>query len=143
MTINQTVNDIICGIIFHVTQLYIQQIQISSSNSAGIAQHKGNQFALLHVSVPLRDDLDKIISKVKQLMKRKKSSLEVFLTAQLLESTRRFQGPKSLRITIVSYMGKLKVAMGTERGFSDAKLLTTCMEKASERIYEAAPEEKS
>ncbi|KAK1285361.1 hypothetical protein QJS10_CPB20g01759 [Acorus calamus] len=50
--------------------------------------------------------------------------------------------PQSLVITMVSYMGKLKVAMGTEKGFIDAKLLTTCTEKAFERIYEAALEEK-
>ncbi|KAK1320552.1 O-acyltransferase WSD1 [Acorus calamus] len=153
----------------------------------------GNRVGYLHLSIPSRDcrnkdDPLKFMSKVNRLMKRKKSSLGVFLTAQLLETMRRFRGPEvaaryirstlentsmaisnligpnekmlladhpirsfhfmvvgvpqSLRITIVSYMGKLKVAMGTEKGFIDAKLLTTCMEKAFARIYEAAIEEK-
>ncbi|KAK1321549.1 hypothetical protein QJS10_CPA03g00808 [Acorus calamus] len=153
----------------------------------------GNQFGFIHVSVPTRNGLDnndplKIISKVKRLIKRKKRSLGVFLTGQLLETMRRFRGPEvaaqyihstlkntsmtisnligpkekmsladhpvrnfhfmvvgvpqSLTITMVSYMGKLKVAMGTEKGFIDSKLLTTCMEKAFKRIYEASLEGK-
>ncbi|KAK1320549.1 hypothetical protein QJS10_CPA03g00815 [Acorus calamus] len=215
--IGGTVNDIICGIIFAGIQLYMQSVGDGSKsaqatalvllNTRFIHNYKnpkemakpdaefpwGNRFGFLHVSVPTQDgpeknDPLKIISKVKRLMNRKKSSLEVFLTAQLLETMRRFRGqevaaryihstlkntslsisnligpkekmsladhpvrslhfmvvgvPQSLVITMVSYMGKLKVTMGTEKGFIDAKLLTTCMEKAFERIYEAALEEK-
>ncbi|KAK1274926.1 hypothetical protein QJS04_geneDACA012865 [Acorus gramineus] len=215
--IGGTVNDIICGIIFHGTQLYMQSVGCGSKsaqatalvllNTRVIDNYKnpkdmtkpdaespwGNQFGFIHISVPTRnglykDDPLKIISKVKRLIKRKKSSLGVFLTGQLLETMRRFRGPEvtaqyihstlkntsmtisnligpnekmsladhpvrsfhfmvvgvpqSLTITMVSYMGKLKVAMGTEKGFIDSKLLTTCMEKAFKRIYEAALEEK-
>lgn len=35
-------------------------------------------------------------------------------------------------------MGKLKVAMGTEKGFIDAGLLVSCMEQSFRRISEAA-----
>ncbi|KAK1286415.1 O-acyltransferase WSD1 [Acorus calamus] len=234
--IGGTVNDIICGIIFHGIQLYMQSIGDGSKSAQATALvmlntrfiHKstqatapvnpkemnkpdaefpwGNRVGYLHLSIPTRDcrnkdDPLKFMAKVNRLMKRKKSSLGVFLTAQLLETMRRFRGPEqlsyaseldlvtqvaarhihstlkntsmavsnligpnenmslanhpirsfhfmvvgvpqSLRITIVSYMGKLKVAMGTEKGFIDAKLLTTCMEKAFARIYEAAIEEK-
>ncbi|KAK1285353.1 hypothetical protein QJS10_CPB20g01757 [Acorus calamus] len=216
--IGGTVNDIICGIIFQGTQLYMQSVGDGSKSAQATAlvllntrvidkNYKnpkemtkpdaespwGNRFGFLHISIPTRDgpnkdDPLKIISKVKRLIKRKKSSLGVFLTGQLLETMRTFRGPEvtaryvhstmkntsmaisnligpkekmsladhpirsfhfmvvgvpqSLRITIVSYMGKLKVTMGTEKGFIDPKLLTTCMEKAFKRIYEAALEEK-
>ncbi|KAK1274933.1 hypothetical protein QJS04_geneDACA012862 [Acorus gramineus] len=210
-------NDIICGIILDGIQLYMQRVGDGSKstqatalvllNTRFIHNYKnpkemakpdaefswGNRFGFLHVSIPTRDGPDKddplkIISEVKQLMNRKKSSREVFLTAQLLDTMRRFRGPEvaaqyihstlkntslsittligpkdkmsltdhpvrsfhfmvvgvpqSLVINMVSYMGKLKVAMGIEKGFIDAKLLTTCMEKAFEGIYEAALEEK-
>ncbi|RZS03776.1 hypothetical protein BHM03_00034006 [Ensete ventricosum] len=46
--------------------------------------------------------------------------------------------PQSLTVSVVSYMGKLKVAMGTEKGFIDAGLLVSCMEKSFRRISEAA-----
>ncbi|CAL9152087.1 unnamed protein product [Musa hybrid cultivar] len=47
-------------------------------------------------------------------------------------------GPQSLTVSVVSYMGKLKVAMGTEKGFIDAGLLVSCMEQSFRRISEAA-----
>ncbi|KAJ6842316.1 O-acyltransferase WSD1-like isoform X1 [Iris pallida] len=47
-------------------------------------------------------------------------------------------GPQSLTLGVVSYMGKLKLAMGVEKGFIDPKLLTSCMEKSFERISQAA-----
>ncbi|KAM0938325.1 putative O-acyltransferase, WSD1, O-acyltransferase WSD1 [Dioscorea sansibarensis] len=46
--------------------------------------------------------------------------------------------PQSLTITIVSYNGKIKVAMGTEKGFIDSELLVSCMEKSFQRIFTAS-----
>ncbi|KAJ0986435.1 hypothetical protein J5N97_004791 [Dioscorea zingiberensis] len=46
--------------------------------------------------------------------------------------------PQSLTITMVSYNGKLKVAMGTEKGFIDSELLVSCLEKSFERIFTAS-----
>ncbi|KAF6140009.1 hypothetical protein GIB67_042148 [Kingdonia uniflora] len=46
--------------------------------------------------------------------------------------------PQSLTITMVSYMGKLRVAVGAERGFIDHKLFNSCLDKAFERIFKAA-----
>ncbi|XP_039115580.1 O-acyltransferase WSD1-like [Dioscorea cayenensis subsp. rotundata] len=43
--------------------------------------------------------------------------------------------PQSLTITMVSYNGKIKVAMGTEKGFIDSELLVSCMEKSFQRIF--------
>ncbi|XP_078431476.1 wax ester synthase/diacylglycerol acyltransferase 4-like isoform X2 [Wolffia australiana] len=38
--------------------------------------------------------------------------------------------PQSLTITMLSYMGKLRVAFGTEKDFIDEQRLVSCMEKA-------------
>ncbi|XP_008791832.2 O-acyltransferase WSD1-like [Phoenix dactylifera] len=46
--------------------------------------------------------------------------------------------PQSLTITVISYMGKLKVAMGVEKGFIDSELLISSLKKSFERIFEAA-----
>ena len=39
-------------------------------------------------------------------------------------------------------MGKLKVAMGVEKGFINPNLLVSCMEQSFERIFEEAVCEK-
>lgn len=46
--------------------------------------------------------------------------------------------PQSLAVSAVSYMGKLTLALGSEQDFINPKLLTSCMEKSFERIFEAA-----
>ncbi|XP_031255326.1 O-acyltransferase WSD1-like [Pistacia vera] len=46
--------------------------------------------------------------------------------------------PQSLCITIVSYMGKLRVAVGAEKGFVDAHKLKSCIENAFQMIHTAA-----
>lgn len=46
--------------------------------------------------------------------------------------------PQSITLGIVSYMGKLNLAMGVDEGLIDPKLLTSCMEKSFERISQAA-----
>ncbi|KAI3948612.1 hypothetical protein MKW92_011232 [Papaver armeniacum] len=46
--------------------------------------------------------------------------------------------PQSLMVTIVSYMGKLRITIGSEKELIDQKLFNTCMEKAFERIYKAS-----
>ncbi|KAJ4808521.1 O-acyltransferase WSD1 [Rhynchospora pubera] len=45
--------------------------------------------------------------------------------------------PQSLTITVVSYMGKLKVVMGAQQGFINSELLTSSMTISFERILEA------
>ncbi|XP_042486400.1 wax ester synthase/diacylglycerol acyltransferase 4-like [Macadamia integrifolia] len=45
--------------------------------------------------------------------------------------------PQSLTVTIVSYMGQLRVAVGAEKGFIDDKMFTSCLENAFTRIKAA------
>ncbi|KAI3893810.1 hypothetical protein MKW92_012784 [Papaver armeniacum] len=46
--------------------------------------------------------------------------------------------PQSLMVTIVSYMGKLRITIGSEKELINQKLFNTSMEKAFERIYKAS-----
>ncbi|XP_057737161.1 wax ester synthase/diacylglycerol acyltransferase 4-like [Arachis stenosperma] len=46
--------------------------------------------------------------------------------------------PESLTITIMSYIGKLRIAFGLEKGFMDKEKFKLCMEKSLEMIISAA-----
>lgn len=46
--------------------------------------------------------------------------------------------PQSLTITMVSYMDKMRVAVGAEKGYINHQLFNACLEKAFERIFKAA-----
>ncbi|XVE92745.1 hypothetical protein REPUB_Repub01dG0126100 [Reevesia pubescens] len=48
--------------------------------------------------------------------------------------------PQSLTITMVSYMGKLKVAVGTEKDYIDQQRFKSCIEKAFGMMLKAAHE---
>ncbi|XP_042521005.1 wax ester synthase/diacylglycerol acyltransferase 4-like [Macadamia integrifolia] len=210
-----TINDVITGIIFYGTRLYMQNWgPPGSSNSKSTAlvllntrivtnyqslqemikadskSPWGNRFVFLHVPIPndpadaeMVNPLD-FVYKVREIIKRKRGSLGVFLTGELLEMMRKFRGPEttaqyihstlkntsmvitnmigpmeqmaladhpvrgmyfvvvgspqSLTVSIVSYMGKLRVAVGAEKGFIDDKLYASCLENAFTRIFKAA-----
>ncbi|KAL4204873.1 hypothetical protein AMTRI_Chr01g134380 [Amborella trichopoda] len=46
--------------------------------------------------------------------------------------------PQSLTITMVSYMGKLRVTVGVEKGFINPEVLTSCFQQAFTDISQAA-----
>ncbi|KAJ0966870.1 hypothetical protein J5N97_023787 [Dioscorea zingiberensis] len=48
------------------------------------------------------------------------------------------RAPQSLTITILSYMGNVRVAFGAEKDFIDSQLLVSCTEKSFKMLYEAA-----
>ncbi|KAL1555607.1 wax ester synthase/diacylglycerol acyltransferase 4-like [Salvia divinorum] len=48
--------------------------------------------------------------------------------------------PQSLSVTMVSYVGKLRIAVTAEKGFIDQNKLKSCIEYAFEVIYKAALE---
>ncbi|KAJ4975545.1 hypothetical protein NE237_000651 [Protea cynaroides] len=47
-------------------------------------------------------------------------------------------GPEGLRVTVVSYMGKIRLAVGAEKYFINEKLYISCLEKAFTRIFKAS-----
>lgn len=211
--LNATVNDVVTGIIFYSLQLYLQAAgqgaesarvtalvllntrairtyqSLKDMTQSGSKAPWGNHFAFLHVSVPKRIDPEEAnplnsIRQAKTIIKAKRNSLGIFLTAGLLDLIRKIRGPEasseylyktltntslaisnligpmeqvqiaghpcksfyfmmarapqSLTITVVSYMGMVKVAIGAEKDFINSKLLVSCMEKAFERIFEEA-----
>ncbi|KAI3947343.1 hypothetical protein MKW92_015432 [Papaver armeniacum] len=46
--------------------------------------------------------------------------------------------PASLMVTMVSYMGQMRITVGAEKELINHKMFNNCLEKAFERIYEAA-----
>ncbi|XP_077252272.1 wax ester synthase/diacylglycerol acyltransferase 4-like [Tasmannia lanceolata] len=208
-----TVNDVVSGIVFYGIQLYVQSegspchasrvtalVLLSTRMISGYQSVEemtkpdaksawGNQFGFIHVAVPPCADVEKadplgFVYYAKEVVKRKRSSLAVYLTGRLLETVRRLRGfevtaqymhttlrntsmtisnlvgpmeqmgianhpckglyfmmcgvPQSLTITLISYNGTLRMALGMEKGFINPKLLTSCIERALERISEAA-----
>ncbi|KAJ4976860.1 hypothetical protein NE237_001966 [Protea cynaroides] len=209
-----SINDVITGIIFYGTRLYMQMcgppgssnahstalvlmntrnitnyISVKEMSKPDSKSPWGNQFGFLHVSIPdsadaeMANPLD-FVFKGREIIKRKRGSLAVYLTGTLLEMIRKFRGPEttaqylystlknssmtisnmigpteqmsladhpgkgiyfmvvgipeSLTITMVSYMGKLRVAVGAEKDFINEKLYISCLEKAFTRIFKAA-----
>lgn len=45
---------------------------------------------------------------------------------------------QSLAVTMVSYMGTLKVVLTGEKGFIDSQLLVSCMKEAFDKVYREA-----
>ena len=119
----QTVNDVIVGIIFLGTRFYMQEISNKSTKSHSTAMvllntrtmsgyksieemlkpnskaQWGNQFAFLHVPMPelkdhkSRNPLDFVLAASK-IIKKKKSSLGVYLTGWALEIVKKLRGPE-------------------------------------------------
>ncbi|PIA35242.1 hypothetical protein AQUCO_03600127v1 [Aquilegia coerulea] len=46
--------------------------------------------------------------------------------------------PHSLNITVMSYMGNVRLALGTEKGFINHQVLISCLQKAFDKIFAAA-----
>ncbi|RDX81430.1 O-acyltransferase WSD1, partial [Mucuna pruriens] len=214
MTLVNSINDVLAGLIFFGIRLYMQEINLKSSktestalvllNTRNIEGYRsikemvektnssaawGNQYAFLHIPIPELSDskyanpLEFILEAHKE-MNKKKNSLATPLTGMLLDSLRKLRGPEaaarylrstlrnssttisnmigpveqmavanlpikgfyfmvagspeSLTITIMSYMGKIRIAFGLEKDFIDKQLFKSCMENSLEMITEAA-----
>lgn len=118
----QTINDVITGVIFLGTRLYMETTNQKSKKSQSTAlvllntrnvggyqsvaemvdAHEaekkwGNQFGFLHVSVPELDhvtysDPIEFVYKAQTIIKKKRNSAAVFLTGKLLEAVRKYRG---------------------------------------------------
>ena len=118
----QTVNDVITGTIFYGIQLYLQTAgqgtkparvtalvllntrairtyqPLKDMNQPSMKAPWGNHFAFLHVSVPTRSDPENAdpldpIRRAKKIIKAKRNSLGIYLTAGMLELIRKIKGP--------------------------------------------------
>ncbi|KAK3414679.1 hypothetical protein EUGRSUZ_H00012 [Eucalyptus grandis] len=201
-----TVNDVILGVIFLATRLYMQRVSTNSNlstnstalvllNTRNLRDYKtspwGNHFAFLHVPIPKVKPSDsqfsdplKFVHKTHEVIKRKRSSFGVILTGKLLEIMQKCRNaeavakhisgtlrnssmaisnligptdklslanhplkgmyytvagtPESLRITIFSYAGNLRVAVGAEQGFIDSELYNHSLLDAFDMILRDA-----
>ena len=119
----QTINDVITGIIFFGTRLYMQEISLKSSKADSTAivllstrtvkGYKsvkemikpesdtpwGNQFGLLHVSLPKFTNLKssnplEFVLKVHKIIRKKRNSSSVHFTGCLLSIMKKLKGPE-------------------------------------------------
>ncbi|KAI3940600.1 hypothetical protein MKW92_050195 [Papaver armeniacum] len=208
-----TINDVIVGIIFYGTRLYMEAVSKGSGNAKSTAlvllntreitsYHTvedmakpntkvpwGNNFGFLHVSIPEKIDVEnadplEFVYEAKKLITNKKNSLAVYLNGNLLDLMRRLRGPEvssryihktlwntsmtisnligpvekmalanhpikgfyfvvvnspqNLMISLVSYMGKIRITVGGEKELINHKLFNSCLEKAFENILKSA-----
>nr|XP_017251137.1 PREDICTED: O-acyltransferase WSD1-like [Daucus carota subsp. sativus] len=93
-----------------------------------------------------------------RVIKRKRNNPAAFLTGALLDFAREIRGPKgtlrdhpisglyflvagvpqSLRVSVLSYMGKLRIAFAVEKDFIDMEKLKACVETAFVTVSKAA-----
>ncbi|KAK8360015.1 hypothetical protein V6Z12_A04G133800 [Gossypium hirsutum] len=135
-----TINDVITGIIFLGTRLYMQEGRNKLNNEHSTAlvllntraireyksvkeMHKpcaekvwGNQFAFLHVSIPELTSLESLnpldfVWKAQKLIQRQRNSGAIFLTARLLEWLRKFKGPEATAKYIYSTIKNSSMAL--------------------------------
>ena len=120
----QTVNDVITGIILYGSRMYMEEESFESRNAnssalvvfntRNIGRYKsvdemvkpnanklwGNQFTLSHVPIPKLSHIGnssnplEFIREVHKTMDRKKKSSAVYMTASLIECVRKFRGPE-------------------------------------------------
>lgn len=123
-TLEATINDVLTGIVFLGTRLYMQEtgkgfgdsqstalVLLNTRNISGYKSVQemlkpddktkwGNQFAFLHVAVPelvhdQSSDPLEFVAQAQKIIKRKRESLAVYLTGQSLETIRKFRGPEA------------------------------------------------
>ncbi|KAJ4845594.1 hypothetical protein Tsubulata_005722, partial [Turnera subulata] len=119
-----TINDVITGIIFFGTRLYMEAMSSGSGNAVstslvalntrmfgGYKSVKemvkpdskspwGNHFALFSIPIPKLADAEakdplQFIFKAREIIQRKRSSLSVYLTARYLQLTHKLRGSKA------------------------------------------------
>ncbi|CAN1351393.1 Wax ester synthase/diacylglycerol acyltransferase 4 [Linum perenne] len=160
-----TVNDVVTSIIFLGTRMYMQELKPGSEDAETTAivllntrmlrsynsvqdmmkpdteSPWGNRFAFLHITLPKlmvpRDDAgcDKLAAM--QLRSKKRSSIAVHLNAKILDLYWKLKGSENLTVTMVSYMGQMRVTIGAEKGFIDPNKLKSCIQSAFDLLRES------
>ncbi|KAL8131353.1 hypothetical protein AgCh_007328 [Apium graveolens] len=120
-----TINDVLTGVIFLGTRLYMDATSKESKNgvstalvllntrniggytsvaemvdASAVEKQWGNQFGFLHVSVPELNGKEcsnpnQFVYNAQKIIRKKRDSAAVFLTGKLLETVRRFRGPEA------------------------------------------------
>lgn len=134
LLLKQSVNDVICGVIFMGTRLYMQATDPEKTNGSSsalvllstraIRGYKsvkemvkpnsetpwGNHFAFMHVSVPKMTKEEtsnplNFVLQAQKIIKTKRNSAGVYLTGKLLETLRKHKGPEVSLVIDYFYSG--------------------------------------
>ena len=119
--LSQTINDVICGVIFYGINLYMQSCghnanaidvtalvvlntrilrtyqTVQEINKKETSAPWGNRFAFFHVPVPICKNIAEVdplyfVTTARKIVKTKKNSLGVFITGIFLEAMRKLRG---------------------------------------------------
>ncbi|KAI4297171.1 hypothetical protein L6164_037072 [Bauhinia variegata] len=140
-----TVNDVVTGIIFYGLRLYMHDLDyesraacsraivlLNTRNVAGYQSVKnmlnkdakgpwGNKIAWLHVSLPKLRDVDisnplQFVTKVHNIVQRKRKSFAVLLSGMLLEMQHKLQGHEAVAKNLHSTVRKTSLALSNMVG---------------------------
>lgn len=125
--LSQTINDVICGVIFYGINLYMQSCghstnardvtalvllntrilrtyqSVQEMNKLETRAPWGNHFAFLHVPVPICKNIVNtdplyFVTAARKIINTKKNSLSVFLTGMFLEAMRKLRGAEVITL---------------------------------------------
>ncbi|TQD75014.1 hypothetical protein C1H46_039454 [Malus baccata] len=206
-----TINDVLTGMVFLGSRLYMQEMNQSSREAHSTAlvllstrimgnytsieemvkpdskSPWGNHFAFLQVPIPKLTEFSNALDFVweaQKIIKKKRNSLAIHFTSELLKMLNRFGGheaasryirrtsknssmaftnmigpveqmslanqpikglyfmivgsPQDLDISVLSYMGKVRLTLTTKKGTIDPQKLKLCMENAHDMIFNAS-----
>ncbi|CAI0548689.1 unnamed protein product [Linum tenue] len=162
--LGMTVNDVVTGTVFLGTRMYMKEMEPGSEDaettsivvlntrmlrsynsvhdmmmSKATESPWGNHFAFLHVGLPklestmARRSLE-FLKATQKVIQKKRSSVAVHLNGGLIQLYRKLRGSENLTVTMVSYMGQMRVSIGTEKGFIDPNKLKSCIQRAFDLI---------
>ncbi|WVZ15413.1 hypothetical protein V8G54_012979 [Vigna mungo] len=163
-----SINDVLAGVIFFGIRLYMEEMSVKSReghstalvllNTRNIEGYKsikemvekrnsnsawGNQYAFLHAAAKylhstLRNSSTTISNMIGPVEQMAVANIPIkgfyFMVAG---------SPESLTMTIMSYMGKIRIAFGVEKDFIDKQLFKSSLENSLQIIIEAASQIKA
>ncbi|KAG9450969.1 hypothetical protein H6P81_010934 [Aristolochia fimbriata] len=137
-----TINDVVAGTMSYGIQLYNRKMghiskgkhmtQLLLLNTRMVSGYQnvqemleartwGNNFTFLHVSVPFYDNVEEVdplefIEKAKEIVKRKRNSMELFLVGSLLNMMRKIKGPEAVSRYIYTTLKNTTMAITNMTG---------------------------
>ncbi|KAF2283238.1 hypothetical protein GH714_043590 [Hevea brasiliensis] len=138
-----TINDVITGIIFYGIRLYMLAVSNNSTNAHStalvllntriIGSYKSATAKYIHSTLKNSSmTISNVIGPVERMALANHPVKGLYFMVVGV--------PQSLTITMVSYTGKLRIAVGTEKDFIDPQKFKSCIENAFEMIFKSSCE---
>ncbi|CAI0449301.1 unnamed protein product [Linum tenue] len=142
----------ITGLVLMNTRMLRSYNSIKEMGKLKTTSPWGNNFAFVHVTVPkltaisdenndqsrMRQCALEFVRAAGAIIKKKRVSLAIPVTAKLLELYRKMKGHEDLSISVISYMGQLRVSVGAEKGFIDHDKLKSSIQMAFHHLRNSA-----